>query len=58
MKKNYQKPSMKVIEIQYQCGILAESVTGIGGNGGFDFGGGGSGINRAPGIDQDDWDEE
>ena len=60
MKKNYQKPSMKVIKIQHQ-GIICQSVNGVGGNGGFDLGGGGSGPARARsfgGIDWDDWDEE
>ena len=61
MKKNYQKPSMKVIKIQHS-GIICGSVRGVeSGDTGIGFGGGGSGPSRARsfgGFDWDDWDEE
>ena len=59
MKKNYEKPSMKVIKIQ-QVGIICTSMNDVGGNVGFGFGGGGSGPAKARShsIWDDDWDEE
>ena len=61
MKKNYQKPSMKVIKIQHQ-GIICTSgtVTNVeSGDTGIGFGGGGSGPSRARSFGGwDDWDEE
>ena len=57
MKKNYSKPSMKVIKIQHS-GIICQSVTGT--EGPFGYGGGGSGPARARSFGgwDDDWDEE
>ena len=59
MKKQYQKPTMHIVRIEYQYQhIICTSVTGT--EGPFGYGGGGSGPARARqhgGIDWDDWDE-
>jgi len=57
MKKNYQKPSMKVVKLQHQNHILADSIHTVSGNvfnGGIT---GGSGTGRSRDCDWD-WDDE
>ena len=61
MKKIYEKPAMRVVQLQHQCSILTGSdITSTEGNAGLNYRGGGSGPARARsngGIDWDDWDE-
>ena len=52
MKKNYQKPEMKIVGLQ-QAGIICASLTSIDSTG-FIYGGGGTGGARARLLD--DWD--
>ena len=54
-KKEYMKPSMRVVEIQNSCQILAGSVTSVNNSDGFIYTGGGSGYGRAPLFDSDEW---
>lgn len=58
MMKNYQKPTMRVVRIQ-QTHIIctSERVRSIGGDDGFEFGGGGSGPANARGFDVDEWED-
>ena len=53
MKKNYQKPEMKVVLLQHQYQLLAGSIQS---NVGLKDGGGGRGPARARGIG--DWDDD
>jgi len=60
MKKNYQKPAMRVVKIQHQQHLLQASVNNVNSSGiGIGFGGGGSGPARARQNNDDwgDWDE-
>ena len=58
-KKDYQQPEMRVVKIQHQYQLLANSVTDVdSGDTGIGFGGGGSSGGRAPGfVGFDDWGE-
>ena len=59
MKKNYQQPSTKVVNVK-AASMLSTSVNGIGGNTTLRYGGGNSGVARAREYNGwgDDWDEE
>ena len=59
MKKNYVMPQMKVVKINQRSFIMAsggDSVSNVGGNADFKWGGGGNYEGRS--RDYDDWDEE
>ena len=59
MKKNYQKPTMDVVVLQYQQHLLDGSpFTKVDGNAGIKYGGGdnGSARSRSGGDWGDDWD--
>ena len=56
-KKHYQKPEMRVVLIQHQQTLLADSVDSVNsGDTGITGGGPGSGPARARSFDWDDWD--
>ena len=59
IKKDYQKPTMKVVLLQHRTMLLSGSITDVNsGDTGIGFGGEGSGPARARsngGIDWDDW---
>ena len=60
MKKNYQKPAMRVVKIQHQQHLLQASVNNVNSSSiGIGFGGGSSvsGRARQNNDDWDDWDE-
>ncbi len=58
MKKEYMKPTMRVVKIQQKCKILSGSVTSVqSSDTGIGYGGPGSGPARARSFDWDDWDE-
>ena len=59
MKKEYMKPTMKVVKIQHQSHILVDSVHNLNsGDTGLKLGGAGNGDARARSFDGfDDWDE-
>lgn len=54
MKKQYFRPSMRVVEIKNTCQILAGSVTSINSGDGFIYGGGSGGYARTPMLDEID----
>ena len=57
MKKEYMKPTMKVVKIQHQSHILVDSVHTLNsGDTGLKLGGAGSGPARSRSFDE--WDEE
>ena len=57
MKKQYTTPQMEVVEIQTaQMLCASDPVTGVDGNGGWNWGGGSSSGGR--GRESDDWDDE
>ncbi|MBQ7181583.1 MAG: hypothetical protein IJR87_09865 [Bacteroidaceae bacterium] len=47
MKKEYQKPDMKVVKLLHHS-IICQSIRGASGNSGVGYGGGGGGAARAP----------
>ena len=49
MKREYNPPAFKVVNISPTNIIATSAVTSVGGNGGINYGGGGNGIGRAPG---------
>ena len=56
MKKEYTKPQMEVVEIQMAQMLCASGpVTGVDGNGDWNWGGGSSSGGRS--RESDDWDE-
>ena len=60
MKKNYVKPEIQVVTINYSVQLLQSSKGNLGGlksNAGFNLGGGSDGEGRSRGCD-DDWDDE
>lgn len=57
MKKEYTKPQMEVVEIHTAQMLCASGpVTGVDGNGGWNWGGGSSSGGRS--RESDDWDDE
>ena len=58
MKKNYQKPAMRIVTVQHHQ-MLCASVDGVNSSGtGIGFGGGSHGSAKSPSFgDWDDWDE-
>ena len=57
MKRNYQKPTMSVVEIQ-NCSIICNSLHSVSNNASLTYGGRGSGPARANRRDIWDGDEE
>ncbi|MBQ7571979.1 MAG: hypothetical protein IJT19_07045 [Bacteroidaceae bacterium] len=59
MKKNYLKPTMRVVLLLHQQPLLQASVNNVSSSTGLGFGGGGSGPARARQNNDDwgDWDE-
>ena len=56
-KQDYQKPAMRVVELQHQSHLLAGSVKNVdGGDTGISIGGGSGGSAKARSFD--DWDGE
>lgn len=53
----YQKPSIKVVKLQYSD-IICTRVYNTNGNANLKYGGGGSGAARARGVGGGNWDEE
>lgn len=49
MKRGYNAPAFKVVNINHKDVIVTSPVTSVGGNGGINYGGAGNGLGRAPG---------
>lgn len=56
MSKNYQKPAMRVVNLQHRSCILSGSVESVGGNTEIRYGGASKGVARSRG--RGGWDDD